>query len=301
MNRCPASAARRTHASASNSSPVNRPARASYSRDGVPIAEHRPLVSPRQGSTAPSGRTCRTCRPGSGRVRTETPAFLSSLSDVTFWLQSSQPSFGETRRVRLLSPEQRTLRIHVIRETLCTGPLELDIVTQQRALRVEERNDREIRRQDRRRHGRRFGHRPGDGAAAARRGGHVSSPSIATTASPGRPMWSHESSCFRRHRGHERRRQADGCRRHPWAEPSTSSSTPRAILRITPFLDIERAEWNDVIGVNLTGTFFLSQAAARIMVANKTRGRIVNVSSVHAVVSEPNAASTPRRRAGSRR
>jgi NAD(P)-dependent dehydrogenase (short-subunit alcohol dehydrogenase family) len=62
------------------------------------------------------------------------------------------------------------------------------------------------------------------------------------------------------------------------------------ILRIRPFLQVTRDEWNDTVGVNLSGTFFLAQTAARVMVANGTRGRIVNVSSVHAVVSEPNAA-----------
>jgi NAD(P)-dependent dehydrogenase (short-subunit alcohol dehydrogenase family) len=62
------------------------------------------------------------------------------------------------------------------------------------------------------------------------------------------------------------------------------------ILHIAPFLEVVRADWDRVIAVNLTGVFFLSQAVARIMVGNKTQGRIVNVSSVHAVVSEPNAA-----------
>lgn len=62
------------------------------------------------------------------------------------------------------------------------------------------------------------------------------------------------------------------------------------ILRIAPFLEVARADWDRVIAVNLTGIFFLSQAVARIMVENATPGRIVNVSSVHAVVSEPNAA-----------
>ena len=62
------------------------------------------------------------------------------------------------------------------------------------------------------------------------------------------------------------------------------------ILRIAPFLEVTRADWDRVIAVNLTGIFFLSQAVARIMVENDTPGRIVNVSSVHAVVSEPNAA-----------
>jgi NAD(P)-dependent dehydrogenase (short-subunit alcohol dehydrogenase family) len=62
------------------------------------------------------------------------------------------------------------------------------------------------------------------------------------------------------------------------------------ILRIAPFLEVTREDWERVLAVNLTGAFFLSQAVARIMVEEGTAGRIVNVSSVHAVVSEPNAA-----------
>ncbi|SNT00607.1 glucose 1-dehydrogenase/3-oxoacyl-[acyl-carrier protein] reductase [Streptosporangium subroseum] len=62
------------------------------------------------------------------------------------------------------------------------------------------------------------------------------------------------------------------------------------ILHIAPFLQVTRADWDRVLAVNLTGVFFLSQAVARIMVDHATPGRIVNVSSVHAVVSEPNAA-----------
>jgi NAD(P)-dependent dehydrogenase (short-subunit alcohol dehydrogenase family) len=62
------------------------------------------------------------------------------------------------------------------------------------------------------------------------------------------------------------------------------------ILHIAPFLEVSRGDWERVLAVNLTGVFFLSQAVARIMVEQKTAGRIVNVSSVHAVVSEPNAA-----------
>jgi NAD(P)-dependent dehydrogenase (short-subunit alcohol dehydrogenase family) len=62
------------------------------------------------------------------------------------------------------------------------------------------------------------------------------------------------------------------------------------ILHIAPFLEVTREDWERVLAVNLTGVFFLSQAVARIMVDQRTAGRIVNVSSVHAVVSEPNAA-----------
>ena len=62
------------------------------------------------------------------------------------------------------------------------------------------------------------------------------------------------------------------------------------VLRIAPFLEVSREDWDHVLAVNLTGVFFLSQAVARIMVDRQTPGRIVSVSSVHAVVSEPNAA-----------
>jgi NAD(P)-dependent dehydrogenase (short-subunit alcohol dehydrogenase family) len=62
------------------------------------------------------------------------------------------------------------------------------------------------------------------------------------------------------------------------------------ILRIAPFLEVAREEWDRVIAVNLTSVFFLTQAVCRLMVDSGSRGRIVNVSSVHAVVSEPNAA-----------
>ncbi|MFJ5611180.1 SDR family NAD(P)-dependent oxidoreductase [Streptomyces sp. NPDC093221] len=62
------------------------------------------------------------------------------------------------------------------------------------------------------------------------------------------------------------------------------------ILRIAPFLDVSRADWDRVLAVNLTAPFFLAQAVARMMVDTKTPGRVVNVSSVHAVVSEPGAA-----------
>ena len=49
----------------------------------------------------------------------------------------------------------------------------------------------------------------------------------------------------------------------------------------TPFLEIELAEWRDVLEVDLTGAFLAAQAAARRMVDDGTRGRIVNVTSVH--------------------
>ena len=59
----------------------------------------------------------------------------------------------------------------------------------------------------------------------------------------------------------------------------------------TPFLEIDLAEWRDVLEVDLTGAFLTAQAAARRMVEARTRGRIVNVTSVHEHV--PLKGSTP--------
>ncbi|HEX2195728.1 MAG TPA: SDR family oxidoreductase [Actinomycetota bacterium] len=49
----------------------------------------------------------------------------------------------------------------------------------------------------------------------------------------------------------------------------------------SPFLEQDYGEWLKVLDVNLNGAFLCAQRAARIMVANGTAGRIVNVTSVH--------------------
>ena len=49
----------------------------------------------------------------------------------------------------------------------------------------------------------------------------------------------------------------------------------------TPFLELDLAQWHHVLAVNLTGALLTAQCAARRMVASGTRGRIVNVTSVH--------------------
>ena len=49
----------------------------------------------------------------------------------------------------------------------------------------------------------------------------------------------------------------------------------------TPFLELELAEWQQVIDVDLTGAFVAAQVAARRMVEAGKGGRIVNVTSVH--------------------
>ena len=48
-----------------------------------------------------------------------------------------------------------------------------------------------------------------------------------------------------------------------------------------PFLEFPLEDWRRVLDVNLTGAFACAQRAARLMAAAGTRGRIVNVTSVH--------------------
>jgi len=45
------------------------------------------------------------------------------------------------------------------------------------------------------------------------------------------------------------------------------------------FLELEEAEWDAVFDVNLKGMYMLSQAVAKVMIANSVKGRIVNLSS----------------------
>lgn len=51
------------------------------------------------------------------------------------------------------------------------------------------------------------------------------------------------------------------------------------------FFDISEEDWDWVMGVDLKGTFLLSQAAARVMVEQSIPGVIVNMSSVMAVLA----------------
>jgi NAD(P)-dependent dehydrogenase (short-subunit alcohol dehydrogenase family) len=49
-------------------------------------------------------------------------------------------------------------------------------------------------------------------------------------------------------------------------------------------VDVTRAEWDDLIAANLTGTFFLTQAVGRHLIARGAPGRIVSIASAHALV-----------------
>src|SRR4051794_23352628 len=50
------------------------------------------------------------------------------------------------------------------------------------------------------------------------------------------------------------------------------------IEKNTPFLEIEEADWDQVIEVDLKGPFLCTQAAARDMVRRGARGTIINIS-----------------------
>lgn len=63
------------------------------------------------------------------------------------------------------------------------------------------------------------------------------------------------------------------------------------IARSQPFLEIAESDFDDVIGVNLKGAFFGVQAAGRQMVAQGTGGVIINMSSINALLANPNLAT----------
>jgi NAD(P)-dependent dehydrogenase (short-subunit alcohol dehydrogenase family) len=49
-------------------------------------------------------------------------------------------------------------------------------------------------------------------------------------------------------------------------------------------VDVTREEWQSVMDVNLTGTFFLSQQMGRHLIAQQRAGCIVNISSTHGLI-----------------
>jgi 3-oxoacyl-[acyl-carrier protein] reductase len=51
-----------------------------------------------------------------------------------------------------------------------------------------------------------------------------------------------------------------------------------AIFKKTPLLEIDFAEWQQVIGTNLTGPFLCTQHAAKLMMTGKRGGAIINIS-----------------------
>lgn len=56
-------------------------------------------------------------------------------------------------------------------------------------------------------------------------------------------------------------------------------------------VDTTEQQWNKILTNNLTSCFLFSKAAARQMIQQKKGGRMVNVSSIHAELSEPSASA----------
>ncbi|PXW76271.1 meso-butanediol dehydrogenase/(S,S)-butanediol dehydrogenase/diacetyl reductase [Blastomonas natatoria] len=54
-----------------------------------------------------------------------------------------------------------------------------------------------------------------------------------------------------------------------------------------PLLDVDPADWNQVLAVNLSGAFYCTQAAAKAMIAGKRGGRIINIASQAAKTGFP--------------
>jgi len=69
-------------------------------------------------------------------------------------------------------------------------------------------------------------------------------------------------------------------------------------LTIRPFLDVSEAEWDATLGLDLKSVFFAMQAAARIMIAAGTAGRMVNIASISGRSGRPDQAPYAAAKAG---
>ena len=70
------------------------------------------------------------------------------------------------------------------------------------------------------------------------------------------------------------------------------------ITRWAPFLETDEATWDDVVDLNLKGSYFGARAAARVMVAQGDGGRIVFSSSVTGLVATANLSAYSVTKAG---
>jgi NAD(P)-dependent dehydrogenase (short-subunit alcohol dehydrogenase family) len=62
-----------------------------------------------------------------------------------------------------------------------------------------------------------------------------------------------------------------------------------AVISQGSFWEVSDETWNKIIRNNLSSVFFCARAAARLMIPQKQGGRIINMSSIHATLSEPSA------------
>ena len=70
------------------------------------------------------------------------------------------------------------------------------------------------------------------------------------------------------------------------------------LTRWAPFLEMDEATWDEVVDLNLKGSYFGAQAAARRMVAQGDGGRIVFSSSVTGIVAAPSLSAYSVTKAG---
>ena len=61
------------------------------------------------------------------------------------------------------------------------------------------------------------------------------------------------------------------------------------IIWQSSIVDLEEKDWDRVININLKGCFLCCQAVAKKMIEQGSGGKIINVSSIHAQLSEPQA------------
>ena len=62
-----------------------------------------------------------------------------------------------------------------------------------------------------------------------------------------------------------------------------------AVIAQGLFWTLSDEDWHRIIRNNLSSVFYCSRAAARVMIDQKQGGRIINMSSIHATLSEPQA------------
>jgi NAD(P)-dependent dehydrogenase (short-subunit alcohol dehydrogenase family) len=63
------------------------------------------------------------------------------------------------------------------------------------------------------------------------------------------------------------------------------------IAMMQDFLDVTEADYDKVLGINLRGAFFGTQLAGRQMIAQKTGGVIINMSSINSGLANPRVAT----------
>jgi NAD(P)-dependent dehydrogenase (short-subunit alcohol dehydrogenase family) len=62
-----------------------------------------------------------------------------------------------------------------------------------------------------------------------------------------------------------------------------------AVISQGKFWEVSDETWDKIIRNNLSSVFYCARAAARLMISQKQGGRIINMSSIHATLSEPSA------------